>query len=328
MTTDVNQLNLRTETFWELTVDGFIRGTRRFYEPLINLRAWISELKSQRHVQAQFEEKLEVNIQEMSREIARSHHALEELRASIEADKRDRTSDAFIGQIIKLMNSSAQLQKEQVQIRSQLESISIPNRDQLLLEHLPTVCYQAHRIHERLTQHVELDDLISAGVGGLIDAFSKFDHTKQVPFKSYAQFRIRGAILDSIRTVDKGPRELRRWGRAVEDAIRSVTHKLGSVPTEHEFPRVMKQKLREVIEELPEKERIVVMLYYNEELTMKEIGLILDVDESRVSQIRSSAVVRLRHALAGMRRDPEPTSKAESTFDARLWEQIQGELEK
>ncbi len=71
------------------------------------------------------------------------------------------------------------------------------DRDRMLVEHLPTVRYIARRIHERLPQHVELDDLVSAGVVGLIDAFAKFDHTKKVLFKSYAQFRIRGAILDS-----------------------------------------------------------------------------------------------------------------------------------
>ena len=233
-----------------------------------------------------------------------------------------------------------------------------PERDQLLLEHLPTVRYLARRIHERLPQHVELDDLISAGVVGLIDAFSKFDHTKQVQFKSYAQFRIRGAILDSLRTLDWSPRELRRKGRAVEEAIRSVTQRLGRVPTEPEIAREMdlglpeyqqllgelkgleigslhmertedsgdeelaylpgppgddplfrclqgemKQRLTDAIEELPEKERLVLTLYYYEELTMKEIGLTLGVVESRVSQIHSSAVVRLRAALAGLRSD-------------------------
>lgn len=233
-----------------------------------------------------------------------------------------------------------------------------PDRDRLLLEHLPTVRYLARRIHERLPQHVELDDLISAGVVGLIDAFSKFDHTKQVQFKSYAQFRIRGAILDSLRTLDWSPRELRRKGRAVEEAIRSVTQKLARVPSEPEIAREMdltlgeyqlllgelkgleigslhmertedsgdqelsyvpaspdedplfrclqgemKQGLMDAIEELPEKERMVLTLYYYEELTMKEIGLTLGVVESRVSQIHSSAVVRLRAALAGLRPD-------------------------
>ena len=80
----------------------------------------------------------------------------------------------------------------------------------MLLEHMQTVRYLARRIHERLPQHVELEDLVSAGMVGLIDAFSKFDHSKKVQFKSYAQFRIRGAILDSLRMLDWSPRELRR----------------------------------------------------------------------------------------------------------------------
>src|SRR5207237_10606666 len=99
-------------------------------------------------------------------------------------------------------------------------------RERMLLEHLPTVRYIARRIHERLPSHVELDDLVSAGYLGLIDAFEKFDHTKKVQFKSYAQFRIRGAILDSLRTLDWSPRERRRKGRAVEAARRSVSHQV------------------------------------------------------------------------------------------------------
>jgi RNA polymerase sigma factor for flagellar operon FliA len=234
--------------------------------------------------------------------------------------------------------------------------IPAPERDRLLLEHLPTVRYLARRIHERLPQHVELEDLISAGVVGLIDAFSKFDHTKKVQFKSYAQFRIRGAILDSLRTLDWSPRELRRKGRAVEEAIRSTTQRLGRAPAEpeialemgltlSEFQQLlgdlkgleigslhiertedsgdqelayipgspeedplfrclkgeMKQRLADAIEELPERERLVLTLYYYEELTMKEIGLTLGVVESRVSQIHSAAVLRLRVALAALR---------------------------
>jgi RNA polymerase sigma factor FliA len=229
-------------------------------------------------------------------------------------------------------------------------------RDALLMEHLPTVRYLARRIHERLPQHVDLDDLVSAGVIGLIDAFSKFDHTKKVQFKSYAQFRIRGAILDSLRTLDWSPRELRRKGRAVEEAIRSVTQRVSRAPSEQEIAREMdlslaeyqlllgelkgleigslhmerseesgdeelayipgspeddplfrclkgemKQRLADAIDELPEKERMVLTLYYYEELTMKEIGLTLGVVESRVSQIHSSAVMRLRTALSGLR---------------------------
>ena len=238
------------------------------------------------------------------------------------------------------------------------------DRDRLLLEHLPAVRYIARRIHERLPQHVELDDLVSAGIVGLIDAFGKFDHTKKVQFKSYAQFRIRGAILDSLRVLDWSPRELRRKGRAVEEAIRAVQQRAGRAPSEQEIAAEMKvsleeyqqllgelkgleigslhmertedsgdeemsyipgspdedplfrclqgemkQRLIDAIEELPEKERMVLTLYYYEELTMKEIGLTLGVVESRVSQIHSSAVVRLRTALAGLRTDNSPAGK-------------------
>src|SRR6202012_1485850 len=108
-------------------------------------------------------------------------------------------------------------------------------RERQLVEHLPMVRYIARRIHERLPQHVEIDDLVSAGVFGLMDAFSKFDHKKKVQFKSYAQFRIRGAILDSLRELDWSPRELRRKGRAVEEAIRTVTQRLGRAPSEQEI---------------------------------------------------------------------------------------------
>ena len=241
----------------------------------------------------------------------------------------------------------------EMNISSASGEASAADRDMLLMEHLPTVRYIARRIHERLPQHVDLEDLVSAGVVGLIDAFSKFDHTKKVQFKSYAQFRIRGAILDSLRTLDWSPRELRRKGRAVEEAIRAVTQRIGRAPSEQEIAAEMnlsladyqqllgdlkgleigslhmersedsgdeelayipgspeedplfrclkgemKQRLADAIEDLPEKDRMVLTLYYYEELTMKEIGLTLGVVESRVSQIHSSAVLRLRTALA------------------------------
>jgi RNA polymerase sigma factor for flagellar operon FliA len=237
-------------------------------------------------------------------------------------------------------------------------------RDQLLLEHLPTVRYVARRIHERLPQHVELDDLISAGILGLMDAFSKFDYSKKVQFKSYAQFRIRGAILDSLRTLDWSPRELRRKGRAIEEAIRTLTQRLSRPPVEQEIANElqmtlnvyqqtlgdlkgleigslnvehspesgdeelayipgspdedplflcmrgeMRERLMEAIESLPERERLVLTLYYYEELTMKEIGLTLGVVESRISQIRSSAILRLRSTLGAPRAAAKPVSR-------------------
>lgn len=235
---------------------------------------------------------------------------------------------------------------------STIAPLTPADRDQQLVEHLPMVRFIARRIHERLPQHVELDDLVSAGVFGLMDAFKKFDHTKQVQFKSYAQFRVRGAILDSLRLLDWSPRELRRKGRAVEEAIRELTQRLGRAPQESEIAAQlklslddyqhllgdlkgleigslhaersedsgeeelaflpaaaeddplfrcmqgeMKQRLIDAIEELPEKERLVLTLYYYEELTMKEIGLTLGVVESRVSQLHTAAVLRLRSSF-------------------------------
>ena len=107
-------------------------------------------------------------------------------------------------------------------------------QERQLLEHLPIVRFLARRIHERLPQHVDIEDLVSAGVVGLMDAFSKFDPNKKVQFRSYAQFRIRGAILDSLRTLDWSPRELRRKGRAVEETIRVLTQRMGRAPQEAE----------------------------------------------------------------------------------------------
>ena len=192
---------------------------------------------------------------------------------------------------------------------------------------------------------------MSAGVVGLIDAVQKFDPSKQVKFRSYAQFRVRGAILDSLRALDWGPRELRRRGRQIEDTIQSLNARLGRSPTEAEIASEMqvtleqyqqllgdlrgldigtlnaersedtedelahlagdpeenpllqcersetKARLARAIAELPERERTVLTLYYYEEMTMREVGLTLNVVESRVSQIHSSAMVRLRAAL-------------------------------
>jgi RNA polymerase sigma factor for flagellar operon FliA len=225
-------------------------------------------------------------------------------------------------------------------------------QERVLLEHLPIVRFLARRIHERLPQHVDIEDLVSAGVVGLMDAFAKFDPEKKVQFRSYAQFRIRGAILDSLRTLDWSPRELRRKGRAVEEAIRTLTARMGHAPGEAEIAVEMgigledyqqllgdlkgleigtlhlernensgeeelayvpgrpeedplfqclrgelEERLSGAITDLPDRERLVMTLYYYEEMTMREIGLALGVVESRVSQMHASAVVHLRAAL-------------------------------
>ena len=231
-------------------------------------------------------------------------------------------------------------------------SLLSSEQERVLLEHLPIVRFLARRIHERLPQHVDIEDLVSAGVVGLMDAFAKFDPTKKVQFRSYAQFRIRGAILDSLRTLDWSPRELRRKGRAVEEAIRVLTARIGHAPGEGEVAAEMgialeeyqqllgdlkgleigtlhmernedsgeeelayvpgrpeddplfhclrgelEDRLADAISNLPDRERLVMTLYYYEEMTMREIGLALGVVESRVSQVHASAVVHLRSAL-------------------------------
>jgi len=225
-------------------------------------------------------------------------------------------------------------------------------QERILVEHLPIVRFLARRIHERLPQHVDIEDLVSAGIVGLMDAFAKFDPAKKVQFRSYAQFRIRGAILDSLRTLDWSPRELRRKGRSVEEAVRVLTARLGRAPGDVEVAGEMGLDLEEyqqllgdlkgleigtlhlehnedsgeeelayvpgrpeddplfcclrgeledrltgAIAHLPDRERLVMTLYYYEEMTMREIGLALGVVESRVSQVHASAVVHLRAAL-------------------------------
>ena len=105
-------------------------------------------------------------------------------------------------------------------------------RERVLMEQLPQVRYLARRIHERLPRHVPLEDLIHAGVVGLIDAIGKFDQSKHVQFSSYAKFRIRGAILDSLRELDWSPRELRRKGRMAEQAHSTLSGTLGRAPSD------------------------------------------------------------------------------------------------
>src|SRR5467141_2741121 len=120
------------------------------------------------------------------------------------------------------------------------------DREQILMEQLPQVRYIARRIHDRLPRHVAFEDLVHAGVVGLIDALNKFDLTKHVQFSSYAKFRIRGAILDSLRELDWSPRELRRKGRMVEQAHSTLAGKLGRSPNESEIARELGLELREL----------------------------------------------------------------------------------
>jgi RNA polymerase sigma factor for flagellar operon FliA len=237
-------------------------------------------------------------------------------------------------------------------------------RERLLLDNLPEVRYIARRIHDRLPSHVSFDDLVHAGILGLIDAVDKFDPGKNVQLKSYARFRIRGAILDSLRQMDWSPRNLRRQARRIEEARRDLAAQFGRAPSEPEmaahleislvefqhllgelrgldlgslqgpgeeggvedsvcarasraeedpFQQTFRAELRallaQAIDQLGEKERQVLALYYLEELTMKEVGAIMGIGESRVSQIHTSALIALRSRMQGHLAEPSATSE-------------------
>jgi RNA polymerase sigma factor for flagellar operon FliA len=231
-------------------------------------------------------------------------------------------------------------------------------RNRLIERYLPLVKYNGERIWARLPEGVELDDLISAGVFGLMDAIDAFDLTRGVKFETYCVPRIRGAMLDELRTMDWVPRLVRSKASKLNEAIKTLEAKFGRPPSEVELAeqlqisvqelekmmveanavnlislnkkwyetdsykdvreidiledkkgedptkRIQKNDLmRLVTKGLNRNERLIIILYYYEELTMKEIGATLDLSESRVSQMHSSIVQRLQNQL--LRRRPE-----------------------
>jgi len=230
-------------------------------------------------------------------------------------------------------------------------------KEQIVLEHTPLIRYIVNRIAVRLPAHIDLDDLHNTGVIGLMDAIDKYDPEKNCKFKTYAEFRIKGAILDQLRSLDWVPRSIRQKSRRLEQAYAAVEQRLGRPATEHEIAeslgielgqfhflvnqvrgvsminldelraagesdqplhgdlfedvkaenpflllklREMRQAIAECIAALPEKERLVISLYYYEDLNMKEIGSVLAITESRVCQIHTKAVARLRSKLRGL----------------------------
>ncbi len=231
------------------------------------------------------------------------------------------------------------------------QASKLSTRDKVILEHLPLVKAIAVRVHENLPVHVDLDDLVHAGILGLFDAVNKFDPEKQVAFSSYAKHRIKGAILDSLRQLDWASRDLRRRHKQVEAITRDLTAELQRNPTDAEVaqklgvdenrwrqmmvdlrnvglisastrgqegddlpppdfpgtpdlqPDIMcaREQLRSALSTamrtLPERYQKVVTLYYSNEMTMKEIGGVLGINESRVSQIHKSALEKMAVAL-------------------------------
>ncbi len=231
------------------------------------------------------------------------------------------------------------------------QSAIMARRDRVVLEHLPLVKAIAIRVHENLPVHVDVDDLVHAGILGLFDAASKFNPEKQVAFSSYAKHRIKGAILDSLRQLDWASRDLRRRHKQVEAATRELAATLQRTPTESEIAQKLgvdverwrqmmvdlrsvglisassrtaehddlpapdfpskpetqpdnmcsREQMRSVLgvamKTLPERYQKVVFLYYTNEMTMKEIGGILGINESRVSQIHKSALEKMQVVL-------------------------------
>jgi len=225
-------------------------------------------------------------------------------------------------------------------------------RERLILEHLPQVRLIARRIQERLPENVNLDDLVSTGVLGLISAIDNFDPGHNVKLKTYAEYKIRGAILDSLRGLDWAPRQKRRRAKQIEAALIRAEQRLQRVPAEDEIaaelgvsleeyhewlveirglniasldftggengagllhyvaderenlPSTMLERaelerlVAEGIDSIPPIERTVLSLYYEEELTLREIAEVVHLHESRISQLKSQAILRLRSRLA------------------------------
>jgi RNA polymerase sigma factor for flagellar operon FliA len=225
-------------------------------------------------------------------------------------------------------------------------------RERLILEHLPQVRLIARRIQERLPENISLEDLVSTGVLGLISAIDNFDASHNVKLKTYAEYKIRGAILDSLRGLDWAPRQKRRKAKLIEASITAVEQRLQRAPTEEEtavhlgitiaeyhewlveirglniasleyagndqgkdllhyipddnegLPSTLLEKselerlLAKSIDGIPLIERTVLSLYYHEELTLREIAQVVNLHESRISQLKSQAILRLRSHLA------------------------------
>lgn len=229
------------------------------------------------------------------------------------------------------------------------EETPAAERERLIMEHLPQVRLIARRIHERLPGSVSLEDLISAGIVGLISAIDNFDPSLNFKLKTYAEYKIRGAILDSLRGLDWAPRQKRKKAKMIEAAVQAAEKRLHRAPTEEEIAKELnldmnsyhswlvevrgvnlgslehaggeengrdllkyisdseenwpsrilerselERLLAEAISKMPYVERTVIALYYHEELTLREIAKVVELHESRVSQLKTQAILRLR----------------------------------
>lgn len=229
-------------------------------------------------------------------------------------------------------------------------------RDELIVRYMRVVKYVAGRMAIHVPPNIELDDLIGWGVLGLLDAVAKFDHRQDIKFSTYATIRVRGAIIDQIRSLDWAPRSLRAMARKIGSVREKLRHEKGTEPPPDEIGRAIgvsaqdvedciaqvhtaqilslddylpgedadearkldvvvdqalknplgeaesverRERLVQAILDLPDQQQKVLNLYYYEELTLKEIGAVLNVSESRICQIHGAAIKRLRQIMRG-----------------------------
>jgi len=246
-------------------------------------------------------------------------------------------------------------------VRVAAATVDYETRDRLVMAHVSLVKVLAQRLAHRLPPEVELNELISVGVLGLVEAANRYQPALGVPFDAFARRRVHGAMLDALRSLDWVPRSVRRLRRELDATVARLRHELGREPREHEIAQAMnltaeqfdhaveelralelatirpldaigpdgetllnvaidpgegpvaqferrelREQLARAIERLPERERQILALSYQQELTLAEIGEVLGVSESRVCQLRSLALSRLRATLA------EPESKIAS----------------
>ena len=236
---------------------------------------------------------------------------------------------------------------------SSSHKIDPSEHERLIKEFSSIIRYMAQRLAYRLPPYLDVEDLVHAGVIGLMDAIGKYDASKETKFRTYAEFRVRGAMLDEIRSMDWIPRSVREKIGILQRAFDALAKRLARAPSEEEIAQELKlnrdqydtllfqtrattllnledlgledsdernflesladgqaedpllslltqevrQKLLTAIQELPDKERQVISLYYDEDLTMKEIGMILHITESRVCQLHTQAILRLKTQL-------------------------------
>jgi RNA polymerase sigma factor for flagellar operon FliA len=226
-------------------------------------------------------------------------------------------------------------------------------REKLIMEYLPLVKYIAYRMAINFPSHIMVEDIINDGLVGLIQAIDGFKLERGIDFKTYATFRVKGAILDALRTFDWAPRSLRKKARELEDALVSLEHQLGRPATSEEVASYLSMDLKQLekvldkiqglaiislddfissdteetkvidmyydkeqllpegliekkelivmlgkfINELPYKEKLVITLYYYEELNLKEIASVMELTESRISQLHTKALFRVKGKL-------------------------------